>query len=302
MSQINRGNIARLTQEGLAGIFGQSYAEHPKQFSQIFEVKQTKKAYEVVQGIEALAPATTKDEGAAFDYQSFTQSFNPKYIPVTYATGISISKEAMDDELYGLFARRAKLLGYSMAQAKETYHAAVLSRAFNSSYLMSGGDGKEMCATDHSKGPSGGTFSNELAVGADLSPTSLQDMLIQIGTATDSRGNKIALMGTDLIVTPANQFVAYVVTKSANLPGTADNDINAIMSMGSVRSVIVNNYIDETGAWFMKTNCADGLTSYQREAVSFVDDNSFNTRSIRMMAAERYAAGWSDPRGIYGSV
>jgi len=302
MSQINRGNISRLTQEGLAGLVGLSYTQHEKQFSRIFDVKDTKKAYEVVQAMDALAPASQKDEGANFDYQLYGQSFNPKYIPVTYATGVSWSKEAAADELYGLFEDRAKMLGFSMAQAKEIYHAAILSRAFNSSYTMPGGDGKEMCATDHSKGPSGGTFSNELTVGADLSATSLQDMLILIGTATDSRGNKIALKGTDLIVTPANMFVAHVITSSVNLPGSADNDINAIKSMGCVRSVIVNNYIDETGAWFMKTNAMKGLTSYQREAMSVENDNDFNSRSIRCMAAERYCAGWTDPRGIYGSV
>lgn len=290
-------------QLGLKGVFGQAYNEHPMQCNQIFDMVTSTKAYEVYQEIEGLsAVSTATDEGSSLDYDSFGQSFNPKVVPLTYRRGISVSEEALEDELYGIFAKKTKALGFAMAQGKEIVHALMLDRAFTSTYTMSGGDGKEMCATDHSLGPHGGTYSNELTIGADLTETSLESMLNQIGAAVDSRGNKIAIKPKALIIGVNNQFNAFRITKSALQNDTSDNAINAINSMGVIPKIIVSNYITDDGKWFIKTDVQDGLVSVQRKAVEFAEDNSFNTGAMRYKARERYAPAWINPRGIYGST
>ncbi len=301
MGQMTRGSLPRLMQEGLAGVFGQSYAEHPMEYNQIFEVRNTGKAYEVLQEIDALSPAVVKDEGAALSYDSFGQSFNPKFVPVTYAKGISCSDELIEDELYGVLANKAKALGFSMTQAKEIYAANVISRAFNTSYTMSGGDALPLCSASHVSGPSGGTYSNKLSVAAALTESSLEDLLIQVRNATDSRGNKIAIKATQLIVTPTNMFNAYRITQSVLRSGTAENDTNAMKGMGAIPKTFVSSYATDSTAWGIQTNCADGLIFFQRRAVRFEEDNSFNTGAMRYKGSERFAAGWGNPRGYYGS-
>jgi len=301
MGTMTRGSLPRLMQEGLASVFGQSYNEHPQEYNQIFDVMNSTKAYEVMQEIDALSPAVLKDEGAPISYDAFTQSFNPKFVPVTYAKGISCSDELVEDELYGVIARKAKALGFSMTQAKEIFAANVISRAFNTSYTMSGGDALPLCSASHVSGPSGGTYSNKLSVSAALTESSLEDLLIQVRNATDSRGNKIALKALKLITTPTNQFNAFRITQSVLRSGTAENDINAVKAMGSVPNTFISSYATDSGAWGIKTDCQDGLIFVQRRAVRFEDDNSFNTGAMRYKGSERYAAGWANPRGYFGS-
>ena len=195
-------------------------------------------------------------------------------------------------------SRYTKALARSMATTKQVKGANVLNNGFSSSFP--GGDGKELFATDH---PTlSGTVSNELSTSADLNETSLEQALIDIAAFTDERGLKIAARGVKMIIPSALQFTAERLMKSTQRVGTADNDINAIGSMGMIpQGYVVNNYLTDTDAFFIKTDVPNGMKYFERAALKTAMEGDFDTGNMRYKARERYSFGFSDFRGIYGS-
>jgi hypothetical protein len=179
----------------------------------------------------------------------------------------------------------------------------VLNNGFNSSYTMgSDHDGVELFSTAHPAGPYAGNFQNEPTTPADLTEASLEDMLILIAQATDARGLQIQLQGMKLVVPPELMFVASRILDSELRVDTANNDVNAIKHGNYLsQGFVVNHYLTDSDAWFVKTNCPDGLKCMNRRSMQFETDNEFDTENAKFKATERYSAGWSDPRGIYGS-
>lgn len=304
MSVIATGNNARLLQEGVNKVFGQSLANHNSEYDKCFDVLTSRKNFETDVQFEGFGLAPEKTQGAGTAYDSQSEGFAPKYPHLTYSLGFIVTEENMEDNLYDLFPKKSRALAFSMAQTKEIVAANVYNRGFNSAYLMTGGDGVELFSTAHVRGPSdSSTFSNELATPASFSEAALEDLLIQISQATDARNLKKAVTGQKLIVPPSLAFEAERVTKSNLRSGTAENDINANRSMGLLpQGYMVNHYLSSTTAWYIKTNAPVGMQFFQRKAVSMMQDNEFDTSNFRSKATERYSAGWSDPRGAYGSA
>lgn len=301
---ITTGNISRLLVEGVKNVFGQGYESHNVQWDMMFDTEESRKAFEQDQQFEGFGLAPVKQEGAGVAYDSQQEGFSPKFQNLTYAKGFIVTKEAMADNLYQLFERRARALAFSMQQTKENVAANVYNRGFNSSFLMEGGDGVELFSTAHINGPSDPTtFSNELATPAALSEASLEDLLIQINQATDPRGLRVAIRGERLIVPPSLGFEAERIMNSVLQNDTGNNAINAVRSTGMLPAGhAVNNYLTSNSAWFIKTNAPDGMKYFTRQAVEFDQDMDFGTSNARFKADERYSFGWSDPRGAYGSA
>ena len=226
-------------------------------------------------------------------------SFTARYTHETVALAFAITEEAVEDNLYDkISSRYTKALARSMSNAKQVKAANVLNNAFNSSFT--GGDGIELCATDHPT--TGGTVSNELATAADLNETSLEQALIDIAGITDDRGLKVALNGSKLIIPVNLQFTAERLMKSNQRVGTSDNDINAVGSMGMIpQGYVVNNYLTDTDAFFIKTDAPNGLKHFQRAAIQTKMEGDFETGNVKYKARERYSFGFSDFRGIFGS-
>ena len=249
--------------------------------------------------LAGFANATVKPEGQGISYDSAQETFTARYTNETIALAFAITEEAIEDNLYDRLASRyTKALARSMANTKQVKGAAVLNNAFSSSYA--GGDGKELCATDH---PTlAGTFSNELATAADLNETSLEQALIDIAAMTDERGLKIAARGMKLVIPSALQFTAERLLKSKGRTQTADNDINAINNMGAIpEGYVVNHYLTDTSKWFIKTDVPNGLKHFTRAPLKTSMEGDFDTGNVRYKARERYVFGFSDPRGIFGS-
>jgi hypothetical protein len=185
-----------------------------------------------------------------------------------------------------------------MANTKQVTAANVLNNAFSSSYV--GGDGVALLATNH---PTiAGTFKNTLSTAADLNETSLEQALIDINALTDERGLKIAARGIKMIVPAELQFTAERLMKSSQRTGTADNDTNAIRSMGLVQEgYTINNFLTDSDAWFLKTDVPNGMKMFVRAPIKTAMEGDFDTGNVRYKARERYSFGWSDPRGLYGS-
>ena len=296
---ISRQQLAKELEPGLNALFGLEYKNYENQHAEIFDVESSDRAFEAEVMLAGFANASVKPEGSAVSFDSANETFTARYTHETIALAFSITEEAVEDNLYDSIAKRyTKALARSMANTKQVKAANVLNNAFDSSFT--GGDGKELCATDHPV--IAGTFKNELSTSADLNETSLEQALIDIAAMVDERGLKIAAKGVKMIIPSELQFTAERLMKTANRVGTADNDINAIVSKGMIpQGYVVNNYLTDTDAFFIKTDIPNGLKMFNRAALKTAMEGDFDTGNVRYKARERYSFGFSDPRGIFGS-
>jgi hypothetical protein len=245
--------------------------------------------------------APVKTEGAGLQYDNAIESFTARYTHETIAMAFALTEEAVEDNLYDrLSGRYTKALARSMANTKQVKGASVLNNAFTGGNYA-GGDGVALCSTAHptALGPN---FSNTPAVAADLNETSLEQGIIDVAAFTDERGLRVALTVRKMIVPKELQFTAERLMKSTLRTSSADNDINAIKSMGLVpEGYAVNHFLTDTNAWFLITDAPNGLKMFERSPIKTAFEGDFDTGNVRYKARERYSFGWSDPRGIYGS-
>ena len=296
---ISRGQLVKELEPGLNALFGLEYKRYENQHAEIFDTENSDRAFEEEVMLSGFANAQTKPEGSAVTFDNAQETFTSRYTHETIALAFSITEEAIEDNLYDRLASRyTKALARSMANTKQVKAANVLNNAFNNSFV--GGDGVELCSTLH---PTiAGTFSNELAVSADLNETSLEQSLIDIAAFTDERGLKIAARGVKMIIPSALQFTAERLMKSAGRTGTADNHINAVDSMGMVpQGYVVNNFLSDDDAFFIKTDVPNGMKMFVRSPIKTAMEGDFDTGNVRYKARERYSFGFSDPRGMFGS-
>ena len=295
---ISRQQLAKELEPGLNALFGLEYKNYENKHAEIYDTENSDRAFEEEVMLSGFDKAAVKSEGAAVVYDSAQETYTARYQHETIALAFSITEEAVEDNLYDKISTRyTKALARSMAQTKQLKAAAILDGAFTTS---TGGDGVALCATNHPV--IAGTFANELATPADLSETSLEQSLIDIAKMTDERGLKIAAKGMKLIIHPSQQFAAERIMKSANRVGTADNDLNAMKSMGMIpRGFVVNNFLADGESFFIKTDVPNGMKHMVRAPIKTAMEGDFETGNVRYKARERYSFGFSDPRGIFGS-
>lgn len=297
MAPITTGTHPKLLWPGLQAIWGNMYKDQPAEHTNVFDVLTSEKAYEESQELAGFGLAPVKSEGGSISYDTTVNGYVTRFTNVTYGLGFIVTEEAVDDNQYKEQAeKRVKALRRSMRHTKETVAANVLNRATDSNYT--GGDGKELLATDHPT--SNGTQSNELSNAADLSQAAIEDLLIQIRTAKDTRGLIISLRGEMLIVSPNDEFNAARILKSSLQSDSAENAINALK--GSLpKGVMSWSFLTDTDQWFIKTD-NPGLKLFNRKELRLEKDSDFETGNFKHKATERFALGWDDWRAIYGSA
>jgi len=296
---ISRQQLVKELEPGLNALFGLEYKRYENQHLEIYDVENSDRAFEEEVMLSGFANAAVKPEGSGVTFDNAQETYTARYTHETIALAFAITEEAIEDNLYDRIATRyTKALARSMANTKQVKAAAVLNNAFNTNFL--GGDGVELCSAVH---PTiAGTYSNELGTSADLNETSLEQSLIDIAAFTDERGLKIAAKGMKLIIPSELQFTAERLMKSQGRVGTADNDINAIGSMGMIpQGYVVNNYLTDTDAFFIKTDVPNGMKMFNRAPLKTAMEGDFDTGNVRYKARERYSFGFSDARGIFGS-
>jgi len=297
---ISRSQMVKELLPGLNALFGMEYGRYGEEHKEIFETETSDRSFEEEVKLSGFSAAPVKSEGSAIQYDAAQEAFTSRYNHETIALGFSITEEAVEDNLYdSLSSRYTKALARAMAYTKQIKAASVLNNAFNSSYK--GGDGVELCSTLHPL-VSGGVNSNEPAVAADLNETSLEAAVIQIGGWTDERGLLIAAKPKKLIIPRDLMFVATRLLETQGRVGTADNDINAIMTNGAIPGgYAVNNFLTDSDAWFLTTDIPNGLKHFVRTPMTTKMEGDFDTGNVRYKARERYSFGWSDALGIFGS-
>lgn len=297
---ITTGSHPKSLWPGVRANWGLTYESHEKEWVHVFEEASSDKSYEedVQQTSFGLVPI--KGEGVGVNYDSNGQGYVSRYTNVTYAMGYIVTMEERMDNLYEYVSmNRSTALAFSTNQTVETVCANVLNRAYSGSYL--GGDGSALVVTDHALS-TGGTASNHLTTAADLSESALEDLMIQIMLATNDRGLKVNFMAQSLIVHPNDWFEANRIMKSTLQNDTANNATNVLkMTNALPKGIKVNHYLTDTDAWFLKTNCPNGLKMQWRMQPVFDQDNDFDTENAKAKVVFRMVPFWSDWRNIYGS-
>ena len=295
---ISRNQLVKELEPGLNALFGLEYKQYENQAAEIYTTESSDRAFEEEVMLSGFAQARVKPEGSGVAFDNAQETFTARYTNETIALAFAITEEAIEDNLYDRLASRyTKALARSMASTKQVKGASPLNNGFGS---FNSGDGVTLFNTAHTT--IAGSFSNTLATAADLNETSLEQSLIDIAALTDERGLKIAAKGTKMIVPSALQFVAERLMKSQGRVSTADNDINAIRSMGMIpQGYRVNNYLTDTDAFFIITDVPNGMKHFNRAPLTTKMEGDFDTGNVRYKARERYVFGVSDPRGIFAS-
>ena len=297
---ISRSQLVKELEPGLNALFGLEYKRYENQHAEIYASETSDRAFEEEVMLSGFANAQVKAEGAGVSFDEAQETFTARYTHETVALAFAITEEAIEDNLYDrLAARYTKALARSMSNAKQVKAVDPLVNGLPGVGTFKSGDGKALFATDH---PTvAGSFKNTLTVQADLNETSLEQSLIDIAKMTDERGLRIAARGVKMIVPSENQFTAERLMKSQGRTGTADNDINAIVSMGMVpQGYRVNNYLTDTDSFYIITDVPNGMKMFNRAPLTTAMEGDFDTGNVRYKARERYSFGVSDPRGIFG--
>jgi hypothetical protein len=298
---ISRAQLLKELLPGLNALFGLEYARYGEEHKEIFETETSERSFEEETKLSGFSAAPVKNEGSAIAYDNAQEVFTARYNHETIALGFSLTEEAIEDNLYdSLSSRYTKALARAMAYTKQTKAAAVLNNGFSSSYL--GGDGQPLFSASHPL-VSGGTNSNIPPTPADLNETSLEAAVIQIAAWTDERGLLIAAKPRKLVVPPSLMFVSTRLLETELRVSTADNDINALKSNGSIpEGYTVNHFLTDTDAWFLTTDVPNGLKHFVRSPLAQSMDGDFDTGNVRYKSRERYSFGWSDPLGMFASA
>jgi len=297
---ISRGQLVKELEPGLNALFGLEYKRYENQHAEIYTTESSDRAFEEEVMLSGFANASVKPEGSGVAFDNAQETFTARYTHETVALAFSITEEAIEDNLYDRLASRyTKALARSMANTKQVKSVVPLIQGLPTNNNFNSGDGVSLFNTAH---PTiAGTVANTLSVQADLNETSLEQSLIDIAKMTDERGLKIAARGVKMIVPSENQFNAERLMKSQGRTGTADNDINAIASMGMVpQGYRVNNFLTDPDAFYIITDVPNGMKYFDRAPIKTAMEGDFDTGNVRYKARERYSFGVSDYRGIFG--
>ena len=298
---ISRAQLLKELLPGLNALFGLEYKKYENEHEAVYETETSERSFEEELKLSGFGAATVKGEGSALRYDNAQEAWSARYNHETIAMGFSITEEAMEDNLYdSLSSRYTKALARSMAYTKQVKSAYPLNNGFSGGAFV-GGDGVTLFNTAHPL-VSGGTNSNTQSTAADLNETSLEAAVIQIAGFKDERGLLIAARPRKLIVPPSLMFVATRLLETELRTATADNDINAIKTNGTIpEGYSVNHYLTDVDSYYLITDIPNGMKHFVRTPMSTSMDGDFDSGNVRYKARERYSFGVSDPLGIWGS-
>jgi len=295
MPVMQRTNFSDSMAEGFRAIFLSEYDQVPTQYPQLFNMLTSRKQYEDDSYVAGFGTIPKKTEGSTITADAAIQGFDERYTHDTYALQYEITEEMIEDELYGLISQFPAELAVSMRITREQSGANIYNNGFDSS-VQTGGDGKELFATDHPL-VGGGTQKNELTSAADLEIDSLEQALIDIRATTDDRGKLINLRPRTLIVPPELERKALEIMGSSLDPESANNTINVYKGR---LNVVVNDFLTDTDAWFILCD-RHKVIWFDRIMPDHETGNDFNTGNMKHKVRSRWSNGWSLPWGAFGT-
>ena len=298
---MNTGNWGKALVPGIQAWYGNAYAEYPEEHKDLFDISTSRRHHEEDVSVARLGLAAEVGEGAPVLIDDEKQGFIQRYTHTKFGLGFVITEELVEDDLYDVVGkRRAESLAFSMRQTKEVVAANVYNRATNASYTFADGVAMLSTANLYEKG---GSFANKPTTDIDLSEAAIEQACIDIAKFKDAAGNQISVMPQSLVIPVDSMFVAHRILGSDYRPGTANNDINVLKTMSKFpKGIKVNHYLTDTDAWFIRTNCPNGLKMIIRKAEQLKMDTDVQTGNLIVVSTMRFSVGITDKRAIYGSV
>lgn len=298
---INTGSHPKLLWPGVHAIWGQIYNEHAKEYVDLYDQEESEMAYEQDVQVASFGLAPVKSQGAPVQYDSEVQGWVTTYPHIAYALGYIVTYEELRDNLYEKVAMdRAKANAFSINQTIENVAAFLYNNAFSSTYFTTP-DGQPLISTAHVN-VTGGTFSNQLFPSVDISEAAFEDLMIQIMGTQNDRGLLISIMAESLHVSRQDWYNANRIMKSVLQSNTSSNNINVLKATNAFpKGIKMNHYFTAPHAWFIRTNCPNGMTMFWRDHPEFDQDNDFDTKNAKAATYMRFSVGATDPRGIFGS-
>lgn len=294
---VTTGNFADLLWPGLAGLFGEKYNDWKKVWPSCFEVDRSEKKYEKYQGVTGMGLMGIKEEGGASSFSGPMQGFAKEFVHVTYSLGAIVTREMWEDDQYQYINTIPTMLARSMVQTEETVNANHFNNGFNAGFT--GADGLSLFNASHVLAGTGSTYRNQLATASDLTQTSLEQALIDIGAWVDDMGLRIMVNPKALLVPNDLQFTAEKILRTDRTVDSADNTINPL---NGKLPFMVWRFLTDPDAWFVLTDCPRGMMHITRRDGQAERDNEFSTQNLQFLTTCRFSSGWVDPRGAFGSA
>ncbi len=299
MALITVSSYAKAMWPGVNAWYGAEQTKYKPEWPQLFESYDSDRNFEEDVGLSGYGLAVKKTEGATVSCDTARQGFTTRYTHAVYALGMMISREAYEDDQYGIVGKKkAEDLAFSLQQTKEILGANVYNNAFTSGFT--GGDGSILAVSSHPN-VAGGTWSNVPSSAVDFSEAALEQAVIDIANWTNDRGLRIAVLPKSLIIPVNLWFDVTRILRADKQPDTLNNNPNAVKLLGLVPEVVVNHYLTDTDAWFLRTNVKHGMKHFTRWADKFEMDNDTDTFNAKYIASFRDSWGWTDPKAIYAS-
>ena len=269
------------------------------EYKKIFtEETGTPRAYHEEVVLYGMGAAPVLPDGQAVTYDEGGQLYVKRYTYDVYGLAFALTKVLVEDgDHIRVGSTMSKHLAQAMDETLETVTANHLNRAFTSGY--NGGDGVQLVSASH---PVVGGVQSNVLTSAALSQTSLEQALIQIRQAQDSRGKRIRLTPKQLVVHPSNMLTAEVLLKSVLRTGTNNNDINPVKTTTSLSDAVVISRLTSPTAWFVQTDARDGLKVLWRRKLEKAMEGDFETDSVRYKSTMRFGSGWTDWRAVFGNA
>ena len=298
---ITTGSHPKALWPGVHAFWGQVYNAHPTEYTDLFDQLDSGKAYEEDVQVTGFGLAPVKAEGASVSYDSEVQGPVARYTHIAYALGYKVTYEELKDNLYETVSmRRSQANAFSINQTIENIAAAIYNDAFTGNVFLNA-DGVALCSASHAN-TTGGTYSNALTPAADLCGAALEDISIQIMGVQTDRGLLVSVMPSSLHIPRQEWFNANRILQSVLQPDSASNNINVLKATNAFPGgVKLNHYFTAAHAWFVRTNCPNGMQMYWRDRPEFDQDNDFDTKNAKAATYMRFSVGNTDPRALFGS-
>lgn len=298
---ITTGSHPKALWPGLHALWGQLYDQYPAEYGDLYDQETSDKAYEEDVQITGFGLAPVKPQGQTVTYDSEVQGPVMRYTHIAYALGYIVTYEEQRDNLYEeVSTRRVKANAFSMNQTIENIAAFPYNNAFATTNFVTA-DGAALISTAHVN-TTGGTYSNALSPAADLSEAALEDLTVQIMGVQTDRGLLINIMPESLHIPRQEWYNANRILQSVLQSNASTNNINVLKATNAFpKGIKLNHYFTAPHAWFIRTNCMNGMTMFWRDRPSFDQDNDFDTRNVKASSYMRFSVGNTDPRGVFGS-
>lgn len=287
---------------GLDEVLFQKYKEIKPVYSQLFDIRSSKRKDEQITGFSGFGSLVGKTEGTPVTYDDPYQGYKTSFAHNTYGLGFRVTMEMQHDDLYDVIKKMPAALAETVVRYKDTQAANIFNNGFagTGSSWMTGMDGQPLFATSHPL-TAGGTYQNQLTTAADLSVTSLEEALYTMRLTVGDRNELLDLNPRYLLIPPQLERTAFELIKSTGRPDTANRADNWLNTQNL--QILVWNRLTDTNAWFLLTDKSQhNLIKYNRMELETDSDRDFNTKDFLYSAITRFSIGWADWRGAFGTA